>query len=244
MKNLDPFICELCCTHLQNVGNPKKTIFPVKRAFENNSLEGKLLTVRCAECRLIPYWLKEGNPSRSHLFNKDNVQLLRDFSRNYHYWSYGIGHLFELYIDDTDQESLDEYRNSPIELGFIVDEEVNLIVLTHRYISDDWRITPYQWHYHWEFSRDVPPITPNIEHDRLFTIALINEIGGKYLVIRNEILPLDFALEFHKAIHSQIERGIPEDFKLHQKRIGKILNLSIDQKIDPIIQTRTILITK
>ncbi len=236
--NIDYFFCELCGVQLLHADDGNKNKFPVTRRFETNGEIEKLLTVRCAECVQIPYRLKEGNPSRSYRFNADGVSILMELSREYNYWSHRIGHLLELYVSDPYEKDLDYFRNSPLEIGFLVEEDVNLIVLAHRFLPDDWMVTPYQWHFYRDSARAIPPINPLGEKDRKFTLAVINDKGGKYLIIRQGVLPLEFATVFHSAIHQQIERGIPADIEKYRYKVNNLFELLINNKVDSMLTAK------
>ncbi len=237
--NIDYFFCELCGVQLLHADDGNKNKFPVTRRFETNGEIEKLLTVRCAECVQIPYWLKEGNPSRSYRFIADGITILMELSREYNYWSHGIGHLLELYVSDPDEEDLDYFRSAPLEIGFLVQEDVNLIVLAHRFLPDDWMITPYQWHFYQASARAVPLINPLEENNRKFTLAVVNDVGGKYLFIREGFLSFEFASAFHGAIHQQIERGIPVDIEKYRYQVNNLFELLINNKVDSMLQART-----
>ena len=122
------FICDLCGAQLLHRDNSNDGQFPVDRRFQDDEAK-KLLTVRCAECVEIPYRLEDGTPSRAYRFNADNIHIITSFNREYNYWSAGIGHLFEFYSSDTDEESLSYFRETPFEIGFLVEEDINLIVI-------------------------------------------------------------------------------------------------------------------
>jgi len=132
-------ICELCGFRSARRNEENRGKFPVVSAYENGDEEsGKLLAVRCAECDRIPYYLKEGNPNRVRRFNTDGIPVTRCVSHNYNFWSYGIGHLLELYEPDPGAEPLDYYRLTSFEIGFFVEEDVNLILLAYRFLSENW----------------------------------------------------------------------------------------------------------
>lgn len=206
--NLHPFYCELCGAQLLHRNDLEQNKFPFTRRFEDNDETKELLTARCAECAQIPYWLKDGNPSRSRYFNADGITIIKELNREYNYWSHGIGHLLELYDSDS-VDLLSDLRNSPIEIGFLIKKDVNLIVLAHRFLPDDWNVTPYQWNFYPVYARAIPSVNPLEENERKFTVAVINERGGNYLLIREGILSLEFATEFHAAINEQIQKGKP-----------------------------------
>lgn len=218
-----------------------KNKFPITRRFQSNNEEKELLTVRCVECTEVPYFLEEGNPSRADLFNADIVTILRDLNREYNYWSFGIGHLFELYISTPDTDDLSFFRDSPIEIGFFVDEEVNLIVFAHRFLPDEWLITPFQWYAYGDFARAVPPAAPIEVNDRKFTVAIINQTGGKYLIVRRFILSLEFADKFHQAIQQQIGRGKPANLEEYRNKIETLYEYLFDNKVDSLLVARTLL---
>lgn len=240
--NISYFNCELCGVQLMHADNSNKTKFPVTRRFQDNNETKKLLTVRCAECDGIPYWLQEGNPSRAHLFNADGVTILRDLNREYNFWSYGIGHLLELYTSERDKDSLLYFRNTPFEIGFLVDEEVNLIILTHRFTDDDWMVTPYIWHAYKAFAHDIPVTNPVEENHRKFTLAIIDDKGGKYLVIRKGLMSLEFANALHATINKQIERGLPTSIDDYRSRVKNLYELLMDDNLDSKIQSKTLLV--
>ena len=133
------------------------------------------------------------------------------------------------------------FRNASFEVGFLLEPEVNLLVLAHRFVPGEWVITPFQWHAYKKFARAVPPLHPSDENNREFTIALINQKGGKYFVIRKEILPLEFAEKLHQAICKQIEEGIPPDVRKYNERVENLYELLIDDRIDSMLEARALI---
>jgi len=241
IMNKNYFLCELCGFQLMHIDSKNQNKFPVTRRFQNNDREKELLTIRCAECARIPYFLEEGNPSRARLFNADNVTILQDFNSRYNYWSYGIGHLLELYTSVTHSENINYFRQVQIELGFFVESDVNMIIFAYRLLPDEWLISPFQWCLYEDFAHAVPPLNPLEENERKFSMAVINETGGKYLVIREFILPLGFARKFHSTIHQQIERGKPDNLEEYRNKIETLYEYLIDNKVDSMLFARTLL---
>jgi hypothetical protein len=214
--------------------------FPPVRRYENNDeVKGKLLGVRCAECDQIPYFLKEGNPSRARLFGAEGVSINRLFVAKYNYWSYGIGHLLELYEPLDGSEGLEHYRCDPLEIGFFVEEDVNLIFLAYRFLPDKWFMTPYQWARQEDFARAVPPLDPAAENDRHFTVAIVGDPGGKYAVVRKSVMNSKFASKFHAAIRRQIEAGEPRDMREYSARIESLYGFLMDDGIDSLLVAQT-----
>lgn len=239
--NLHYFICELCGEQLLHATASNENKFPVVRKFEDNDQMESLLAVRCAECDRIPYSLKVGNPSRAHLYGADGVSILREIGSTYNYWSYGIGHLLELYTSVCDEDSLSYFEKQPFELGFLVDKEINLIILAYRFIGDDWFPTPYLWYAYPTFAKAIPKIDSSKNVDRRFTLALIDDNGGKYLMIRRALMSLDFAAAFQQAISEQIEKGIPEDLVTYRTRVRNLYELVMDDNFDSKLKARTVL---
>lgn len=214
--------------------------FPPVRRYENNDeVKGKLLAVRCAECDRIPYYLKEGNPSRARLFGSEGVSINRLFVAKYNYWSHGIGHLLELYVPLNGFEDLNHYRFDPFEIGFFVEEDVNLIFLAYRFLPDEWFITPYQWALQEDFTRAVPLLDPAAASDRRFNLGVVGDPGGRYVVVRESIMDADFATKFHAAIRRQIERGGPPDLKECENRINARFGFSMIGKFDSLLVAAT-----
>lgn len=239
--NLHYFYCELCGAQLLHRDDSNKSKFPVTRCFEDNDETKNLLTVRCAECVGIPYWLIDGNPSRSYRFDADGVTIIKELNREYNDWSHGIGHLLELYISEPDDEALTFIRNAAIEIGFLVEEDINLIILAHRFLPQEWMVTPYQWNFYKDFARAIPPINPFEANERKFTVAVINDKGGRYLVIREGILPFEFAKMFHAAIQKQIERGQPTNIDEYRYRVSNLYELIMDNEVDSTLKARTLI---
>lgn len=237
--NLHYFICELCGEQLLHATAANGNKFPIVRRFKDDDQTKQLIAVRCAECDQIPYFLKVGSPSRAHLYGAEGVSILTDLGSTYNYWSYDVGHLLELYTSARDEDSLSYSEKQPFEIGFLVDEEVNLIILAYRFVGDDWFLTPYLWHAYPTFAKALPQADSSEVIDRQFTLALIDDKGGKYMVIRRVLMSPDFAVAFQQAISNQIEKRVPEDPAIYRTRVRNLYELVMDDDFDSKLKART-----
>lgn len=125
-------------------------------------------------------------------------------------------------------------------IGFLVEVGVNLIILAYKFADHNWNVTPYLWHAYHESARAIPEVNASSESDMRFTLAVVDTDGGKYCVVRTGPLPREFATKFHGAIHEQISRGLP-DKKEYGARIDGLYELLIENRVDSMLQARTIL---
>lgn len=238
--SIDYFRCEVCGAQLMYSDSANENKFPITRRFQDQVYEKGLLSVRCAECTNLPYKLEEGQPYRSHLIGRDKVHVASGCNSVYNYWPHGVGHLLEVFSSSPSNESLSFIRSTPIEVGFLVEEDVNLIIVAYRFVPHKWNVTPYLWHAYKEPARANPPDNPASEAERKFTVALVNTNGGKYLVIREGILPLEFATTFHSAIHNQIARGVPQKQE-YGARVNRLSEFLIDNRVDSMLEAKAII---
>ena len=228
--SVDYFRCEFCGVQLMHP-DPNRSQFPVTRMYKNQSREEGLLAVRCAECSDFPYQLEEGKPYRIDLIGRDDVIINNQINSNYTYFPHGLGHILEVYIGRPSEQFLSILRNDPIEMGFLVYEDANLIVIAYRLSdSDGWNITPYCWYAYKEWLRRNPPESPASVDDRKFTVAFVDVHGGKYRAIRQGIMTPEFAADFHKAIREQIDRGIP-DGEIYRQCLADIPSLLMEDDL-------------
>jgi hypothetical protein len=209
--------------------------FPVTRRYQDPINQTGLLSVRCAECARLPYKLKEGEPYRSDLIGQEEVTLLPGWNSSYNYWSRGIGHLLEVYTD-APQEGLAFERDAPIEIGFLIEEDVNLIVIAYRFLPCDWYVTPYLWHAHPESERGVPAANPTSEQERTFTVATVDTTGGMYRTIRRAFLSVEFASLLNAAILDQISRGAPANNLEYKSRVEGIWQLTVNDRLQSLLR--------
>lgn len=215
----DFFHCEVCGKQL--VGNGSTA----RRIYQDPIAKTGLISVRCAECTGLPYPLEEGQPCRSEWPVEGGCL--------YSYWSRGIGHLLELELS-TDEASF--IRTLPLELGFLVRAEANLIIVAFRFASDEWIVTPYLWRAYPAGHRGVPSMNPEAEVDRKFSVALVDFNARKYCGILVRTLPIAFATAFHGAINDQIGRGIPQSGQ-YREEVGRLHELQ-DNKVDSMLNAR------
>lgn len=212
--------CEVCATSL--VGNGP----PATRVYQDPIARTELVSVRCAECAGLPYRLEAGEPCRSDRPVQGDCL--------YSYWSRGIGHLLELEL--TTDEDASRFSTLPLELGFLVRAEANLIIVAFRFGSDEWIVTPYLWHAYQAGHRGVPSMNPQAEVDRKFSVALVNRSERKYWGIRVGTLPIDFATAFHGVINDQIARGIPQSDQ-YRAEVDRLWELR-DNKVASMLDAR------
>jgi len=236
---IDFFRCELCGAQLMQRDAANETKFPAVRRFENELTHEGLLAVRCAECAELPFRLEEGQPYRVDMIGRDETTVIPSCNSTYNYWSRGIGHLLEVYSSNPSDNYISAVRSGPVEVGFLVEEDVNLIVMAYRIGSNSWNVTPYLWHAYKEFARGTPP-DQSSEDARKFTAALVDTEGGKYRAIRTGVMPDEFASALNTAIHEQIRRGLPDgrDYRL---RVEGLYNLLIGNKIDSMLTAQALI---
>jgi hypothetical protein len=185
----------------------------------------------------LPYKLEEGQPFRSDLIGKDDVTVVSGCNSVYNYWP-NSGHLLEVYISSPSEETLEFLRTAPIEVGFLVDGEVNLIVIAYRFADNNWNVTPYQWHCYSEAARAVPPKDCSLESDKQFTVATVDTEGGKYRSIRVGLAP-DFVAGLNSEIHIQISRGVPTSE--YNYRVSELWQLLLDNKVGSMLKMKALI---
>jgi hypothetical protein len=238
---LDYFRCEVCGFHFMHHDSTNENKFPVTRRFEDQIHETGLISVRCAQCEALPYILEVGQPYRSGLLGREDTHVITGCNSVYNHWPYAVGHLLEVFPSSCDQESLSYFEQASIEVGFLVEADVNLVVVAYRFGDSGWNVTPYLWHAYHESARAAPMEDPSSDTDRSFTVAIVDTDGGKYRVIRKGLLPVEFATMLHRAIHEQMSRALPDKFK-YRARIDSLYELLIENKVDSILQARTLLL--
>lgn len=234
---IDFFRCELCGTQLIQRDSTNETKFPAVRRFENELTREGLLAVRCAECAHLPYRLEEGQPYRINLVGRDETYVIPSSNSTYNYWPPGIGHVLEVYRSSPSDNLVSAVRSGPLEVGFLMEEDVNLIVVAYRIGPNGWNVTPYLWHAYKDYQRGTPTPNTSTEEELKFTVALVDTEGGKYRAIRVGLMSLELASSFHSSIHEQIRRGIPERRAYHS-RVNGLYNLLIDDKVDSMLTAR------
>ncbi|MGZ5481141.1 MAG: hypothetical protein ACXWID_04095 [Pyrinomonadaceae bacterium] len=214
--------------------------FPPTRRFDDEIAQTNILSVRCAECAELPYRIAEGQPFRSSLIGRDDTTVVTGCNSIYNYWPAGIGHLLEVFPPSLSDETLSFARSSQIEIGFLVYDEENLIVVAYRFGSNAWNVTPYLWHAYKESTRDTPPETINSADQRKFTIALVDDVGGKYRFVKEAIISQEFAMALNTAIRKQIAQGIPEP-AAYSARVDRLWELLHDDKVNSMLQATAVL---
>lgn len=227
MSELDYFRCEVCGAQLMSCDAGSETKFPAVRRFADPDERKGLLSVRCAECVRLPYKIEEGQPFRSDLIGNENVTIASGCNSVYNYWP-NVGHLLEVYISSPTSTDLEFLRTAPIEIGFLVQEEVNLIVIAYRFATQDWNVTPFLWHAYPKSQRAVPP--ENVKDSEKFTVATVDTDGGVYRTVRVRQLPQEFAAELNGEIKAQILRGEPDGQAYHASVAG-LWRLLVDKKV-------------
>lgn len=233
---LNYYQCELCFADLMFSNELNANKFPAVRRFRDDSSQNELLSVRCAECANLPYKIEKGQPFRADLLGSDDVNVLHESNSDYHYWSRGLGHLLEVYGSPSD-EIIRDVESASLSIGFLVEEEVNLIVLAYRLENIGWNVTPYQWHSYKKWESAIPAENPDSETEREFTVALVDTHGGKYRAIRKRILPFDFATSFHRAIAEQVANGAP-DWQKYAGRVENLYELLDEKKLIPALRAQ------
>jgi hypothetical protein len=143
-------------------------------------------------------------------------------------------YLIEAYRSRIDEETLLHYQEASIEIGFLINDEVNLIIIAYRFLPNDWNVIPYLWQAYPENSRIFPPEGPLSMLQRKFTVAVVETNGGIYRVIREGYMLDDFASAFNSAIHRQIANGLPdrEKYKYEVEHLYELMDDKLDSKIN------------
>ena len=237
--SIDYFRCELCGAQLMQRDSTNETNFPAVRRFRDEMAREGLLAVRCAECSDLPFRFEEGQPFRIDMIGRDDTAVLTGCNSTYNYWPRGVGHLLEVYSSEPSDDYISEVLSGLVEIGFLVEGEVNLIVMAYRIGSDNWNVTPFLWHAYKEYERATPPPSPSSEDERKFTVALVDTEGGKYRAIRVGTMPQDFAASLHTAIHEQISRGVPNG-QNYGSTVNGLYKLLINNKVDSMLRARAL----
>jgi hypothetical protein len=146
--SIDYFRCELCGAQLMQRDSTNETKFPAVRRFKDEMAREGLLAVRCAECAELPF--------RFDMIGRDQTYVAPSCNSTYNFWPRGISHLLEVYASRPSDDYISEVRSGPVEMGFLLEEDVNLIVMAYRIGSQDWNVTPYLWHAYKEYGRGIP----------------------------------------------------------------------------------------
>jgi hypothetical protein len=238
--NVDYWRCGMCGVQLMTPDQNNAGKFPATRRFRESNETG-LIAVRCAQCARLPYLLEEGQPHRIDLIGHDDINVIPSCNSEYNYYPLGIGHILEIFASDPNEQWMTDVRNDSIEIGFLVEENVNLIVLAYRRGEHRLNVTPYSWHAQIESIRAAtPPLHPSSESDRRFTVAYVNTRGGKYIAIREGTLTEEFASQFHSTIHEHIARGAP-DWERYRWRVEGLHNLLYQDKVNSLLIARCFL---
>ncbi|MCI0489242.1 MAG: hypothetical protein L0229_21835 [Blastocatellia bacterium] len=192
--------------------------------------------VRCKECTELPYRLEEGQPFRIYIGDENGLIRIWKLNRKYNFWPNRIGHLLEILEDDPSHEYIQAVQNGPVDIGFFVERDVNLIVVTIKLKDQsNWVITPFSWHEQPHFMRATPNPNPLLSIDRHFRISLVNSHGGKIVAIRCGTMPTEFAITFHQAILRHIQQSVIDwdkykdsEENLHKLLIGNKLATRLD----------------
>ena len=211
--------------------------FPVTRKYKDPAAERDLLAVRCAICAQLPYKIEVGSAFRVHFVNIERTNILTDCNSEYNYWPAGIGHLLEVYTDDPPPEVVAAMNTEPIKVGFLVEEDVNLIVVAYRRGEQTFNVTPYSWHAHSPATRATPPLPAESKEDRRFRVAYVNVSTGKYVAVREGAMSTEFANAFHQAIHDHIQRGAP-DWEQYRWRVPNLYDLLFDDKVSRLLKAK------
>jgi len=236
--SLNFFRCEVCGDQLMFSEPRNEGKFPVTRRFEDQLHKQGLISVRCAHCAELPYRIEEGQPYRSDLIGRSDTTLVTGSNSVYNYWPNAVGHLLEIFVSSPSDEELSQLKTAQIEIGFLTEDEVNLIVVAYRVLPHRWNVTPFLWHAYRKTARGVPSADPISDDERVFTIAFVDDKGGKYRAIRRTILPLEFASVFHSAIHEQIDRGVPQPQE-YGSRVDRLYELLMGDRVDSLLKAKT-----
>lgn len=226
---VDYWQCGLCGVQLMFSDQLNADRFPGIRRFRDEWTETDLIAVRCTPCANMPYQLEEGHPHRIDLIGGDDVIIMTNLG--YNYYPMGIGHVLEVFVSSPSEDELAGLRNDPIEIGLLVEEEVNLIVLFCGH-GDRWtNVFSYCWHERSPLTRGNPPIGPISDEDRRFTVAYVDTRGGKFRVIRKLKMPSEFTIHLNKAIHNQMDLGEP-NWEQYDLRIQNMADLFSDTTLE------------
>src|SRR5215831_9073424 len=184
--------CDLCGSQVMVADETNSGRFPVTRRYRDNDREKGLLAVRCAVCSQLPYRIEVGSAFRVRFVGIERTNILPDCNSEYNYWPADIGHLLEVYTRDAPDEAIRAMNTEPIEIGLLVEEEVNLIVVAYRLGNRTFNVTPYSWHCHGEFTRAVPPLSPVSREDHRFLVGYVDTATGKYVAIREGRMSTEF----------------------------------------------------
>ena len=235
---IDYWICGMCVVQLMTPDKYNQGKLPGIRKFQDRREKTGLIAVRCAHCAEIPYLLEEGEVSRIHFMGDDDVSILFECNSEFNHYPLGIGHVLEPYIGEVDKARMEQLRTDPIEIGFLVDKEVNLVIVAYRHGDRRFNVTPYSWHANQEWFRAATPaLEVDSDESRTFTVAYVNTTGGKYEVIRVGTISPEFALEFHTAIHEHIERGAP-NWERYRSRVENLGGLLYENRIESMLSAR------
>jgi hypothetical protein len=238
IMSVDYWFCGMCGVYLMHSNQMNAGRLPPTRIYENQAQETGLIAVRCAACTEMPYLLEEGQPYRVDLIGGDHVMIMVDLG--YNYYPLGMGHVFETFTSNPDKDKLTALQEAPIEIGFIVEEDVNLIALVLRRGGKHETIFPYCWHFQNELIRAIPPLVPSKDEDRSFTVAYVNDKGGKYKAIRKQKMTAEFAAKLNKAIHNQIALGQPE-WEKYKHRAENVADYMVKNKLESSLVARCVL---
>src|SRR5262245_14227806 len=124
--------CDLCGTQVMFADATNAGRVPPVRRYRDQAREEGLLAVRCAVCARLPSRIAPGSAFRIDLVGRDRTNILTDCNSQYNYWPARIGHLLEVYTDDVPDDLIAAMNEEPIEVGFLVEEDINLIVIAYR----------------------------------------------------------------------------------------------------------------
>lgn len=224
---------QLATSDQTNVGR-----FPAIRRLEDERNHKGLIAVRCAMCANMPYLLEEGQPYRVDLIGESDIPILTSCNSEYNYYPLGLGHVLEVYTPRASDELIEQLRDEEIEIGFFVEENVNLVVVAYRVGEWKFNITPYSWLIQSEWFRAVsPPLELTSEDERNFTVAFVDTKGGKYRAVRRMRMSREFAQEFHRAIQKHIQRGAP-DWEKYRWRVEGLGSLLFENKAESLLVAR------
>jgi hypothetical protein len=226
---VDAYRCDFCGVQMMFNDASNAGRFPVTRRYKDMDREEGLLAVRCAVCADFPYRIEAGQAYRVDYVGRDQTNLITDCNSTYNYWPAGIGHLLEVYATNPPYD--------PIEVGFLVEEDINLIVVAYRRGEERFNITPYSSHTWGQGSRGAPPLPVVSKKDRRFLVGYVDTHTGKYGAVREGTMSDDFATAFHQAIHDQMARGEP-DWERYWRRVEHLGDLLRDDRVNEMLAAR------